>query len=127
MTNMPTSAADIFVPTMDITSLGKPQPLSLCERPLIERTPEEVNQFFDALRVIMKEHYRPGLKDVAAQMIITECIEFGFDSGRRIVGTAKTLGFKDGHVPMMLEAATGADPTVHLWRRHSDGRYTLLG
>lgn len=58
-------------------------------------------------------------------MLITACIEQGFDIGPRITGIARTLGFNPHHTDIILNRGTGNSPGSHRWYKDQQGRYRL--
>lgn len=61
-----------------------------------------------------------------AIVCITACIEYGIDTGKRIVGAIGQIGMNKRYIGMMLSDHTGNDPARHFWHRGEHGRYSLL-
>jgi hypothetical protein len=57
--------------------------------------------------------------------VITACICEGMDTGKRIVGALKRLGFHPHHAWIMLEAVTGSEAEPYYWYRDDEGHYRL--
>ncbi|MHA0328814.1 hypothetical protein [Sphingomonas melonis] len=66
-------------------------------------------------------------RNTQAMLAITALIEGGVNTGPRIVGTAKNLGFKPAHFGAVLKKSTGSVRGHHLWNRKSGGVYEVLG
>lgn len=66
-------------------------------------------------------------RNTQAMLAITALIEGGIDTGPRIVGTAKNLGFKPAHFGAVLKKSTGSVRGHHSWKRKSNGIYEVLG
>lgn len=62
-----------------------------------------------------------------ATALITACIMEGMDTGKRIIGALKVLGFDPQHVGIILNEGTGLDPERHHWRRDQEGTYAVHG
>jgi hypothetical protein len=59
-----------------------------------------------------------------AIVAITALIEAGFNTGPRIVGAAKWLGFDPAHAGAVLKKSTGPNSARHWWKRCIDGIYS---
>jgi hypothetical protein len=85
----------------------------------------EVAAVFARLRALKKK-LRPHLKsDQLAIEMIKVIIGEGWDTGPRIVGTMKQLGFDKDHAGITLGKNKGHNPKRHHWWRHEDGRYIV--
>ena len=62
-------------------------------------------------------------KHEQAIMLVEACISEGINTGPRIIGALKRLGFDHRHVAIVLKGDT---PFAHGWRKGTDGIYSLL-
>lgn len=90
--------------------------------PLAHDAPEaEVNAIFGRLRALI-EACGPGTnKNDRLTVLINACIDEGINTGARIVGAAKKLGFNDEHAGAVLRSGIG-----DRWAREDDGTYRNL-
>lgn len=89
-----------------------------------QMTAAEVDAIFISLRRVKAECRRMGLnKHETAMVLIAECIDKGFNTGKRITGALQTLGFNRQHAGKVLSDQTGDDPHCHGWWREADGVY----
>lgn len=79
--------------------------------------------FFRAQRRTM-EYWASRLnRHELAIVLITAFIDYGINTGRRIIKAMETLGFHPSHVAIVLKTGTGSDPTQYRWQRDEDGVY----
>ncbi len=64
-------------------------------------------------------------KDGRIILLITACIEHGFDIGPRITGIARALGFNSRHTDIVLNRGTRDSPDPQRWYKDQQGRYRL--
>ncbi len=88
------------------------------------QTREQLNEFFRGLRELDHACRANGSKHDRAIALICACIDEGVDTGARIVGALKRLGFNAQHVGKLLHDYTGNDPSRHHWQRDEAGRYS---
>ena len=81
---------------------------------------------FDRLRGLIQACGPEANKHDQAIAVIAACIDEGLNTRPRIVGAMKHLGFSTAHAAMILNEATGSDPSRYRWQRDSSGRYSLL-
>lgn len=62
-------------------------------------------------------------KHERANMLISSCIDEGVDSGSRIVGLLRELGFDRQHVGMLLKGGIQRHPEWPNWGRTDAGAY----
>jgi hypothetical protein len=90
-----------------------------------KQSADEVAAVFVRFRALKKK-LRTHLKsDQLAIEMIKVIIGEGWDTGSRIVGTMKQLGFDKDHAGITLRKNKGDNPKRHHWRRHEDGRYIV--
>ena len=88
-------------------------------------SPEEVDATFRRLRAL-KKALRPHLdSNLLASEMIKAVITEGWDTGPRIRGTMKQLGFNEDHAGITLAKNRGYDPKRHHWSRGDDHRYIV--
>ncbi len=85
----------------------------------------ETNAFFEGLRELLAACGPKPDRNDAAVVLITACIEGGWDTRPRIVGALKRLGLDHRHVAIILKRGTGDNPRLHRWKCDAEGRYTL--
>lgn len=91
-----------------------------------QRDAAATTAFFQGLRDLDGQCRSRGVnKHDRAIVLIIACIEEGLNTGPRIVGALRKLGFNPRHVGMHLREGTGGDPQRHRWQRVEDGRYFL--
>ncbi|MCB4862723.1 hypothetical protein K7W03_24355 [Sphingobium sp. PNB] len=83
-------------------------------------------ELFDRLRGLIQACGTEANKHDQAIAVIAACIDEGLNTRPRIVGAMRHLGFSAAHAAMMLNEATGCDPSRYRWQRDSTGRYSLL-
>lgn len=83
----------------------------------------EVATVFRRLRDL-KKALRPHVdSNLLAIEMIKAIIGEGWDTGPRIIGTMKQLGFDAKHAGATLGKNRGNNPKLHYWLREEDGRY----
>lgn len=87
---------------------------------------EDLNAFFQGLRELDQACRPNGNKHDRVTALICACIDEGIDTGPRVVGAIKRLGFNAQHVGKLLHDHTGSDPARHHWQRTEAGRYINL-
>jgi hypothetical protein len=84
---------------------------------------DDTAMVFRRLRALKKD-LRPHVdSNLLAIEMIKAIIGEGWDTGPRIVGTMKQLGFDGKHAGATLGKNRGENPEVHYWRRDAEGRY----
>lgn len=86
--------------------------------PVIAPQPNATTEFFWALRQLDKSiRLVRGTQRDRAIALILECLNENIDTGKRIVGVLRQLGFNAQFVGMILMQNAGPNPDYHLWRR----------
>ncbi|WP_093454673.1 hypothetical protein [Sphingomonas sp. YR710] len=123
--NHTTSAADIVIPE----TRHHPEPASPTGdgsvRPVATPSAAEVGAFFDDLRLLKAACGSKANKHDVAIVLISACIEFGFDTWLQIRGALARLDFNERHVAIVLAKEAGSNPSLHRWWRDEEGRYSL--
>lgn len=101
------SAKDIIIPNPPVT-LSRDAPVA------------EVDAIFRRLRQLMKDCAKANSHD-RVTIAIAACIDEGINTGIRIVGAARRLGFDAQHAGIVLSNGIGSN-----WKRAEDGRYQSL-
>jgi hypothetical protein len=99
---------------------------SACDGALRKQTPEEVAIVYRRLRDLKRALRRHLDGNLLAIEMIKVVIEEGWNTGPRIVGTMKQLGFDGKHAGATLAKNRGENPNVHHWQRDLEGRYQVL-
>ena len=85
----------------------------------------ETDLLIAAIRKTDMKAAQTSSKDDRIRMLITACIEQGFDIGPRITGIARALGFNAQHTDIILNRGTGNNPGPRRWYKDQQGRYRL--
>lgn len=101
------SAKDIIIPSLPAT-LSSDAPAA------------EVDAIFRRLRQLMKDCAKANSHD-RLTIAIAACIDEGINTGIRIVGAARRLGFDAQHAGIVLNGGIGFN-----WHRAEDGHYRNL-
>lgn len=83
------------------------------------------HEWFNGLRDLLAACGAGTNKNDRVEVLIAACISDGLDTGSRIIGVAKLLGFHPRHAGKTLNLGTGNNPRVNLWRRSDEGQYSL--
>ncbi len=83
------------------------------------------DEMFDGFRRLMAACGPTVNKHDKGNVLIKACIDRGLNTGVRIVRALMALGFNGRHVGMLLKAGRGENPERHMWKRDSDGHYSL--
>jgi len=102
------SAKDITIPDLPIT-LSREAPAA------------EVDEIFQRLRQLKSNLGRPTNADNRLTAIIAACIDEGINTGPRIFGAARRLGFDIRHTRRVLNSGIG-----HTWTRAADDQFSNL-
>lgn len=85
----------------------------------------EMDAIYAQLRKVREDCRTMGMnRHGSAIVLIAECIDKGFNTGRRITSALSALGYDKRQVGILLSENTGDDPQLHGWRRDDDGFYT---
>jgi hypothetical protein len=86
--------------------------------PAIAPQLDATTEFFRALRQLDKTiRLARGTQKDRAIALILACLYENIDTGKRIVGVLRQLGFNAQFVGMILQQNAGSNPDYHLWRR----------
>lgn len=83
-------------------------------------------EFFADLRALELALGRAGNQNDKATILIQECIAYGINTGKRIIGALAHVGLNKQHVGLTLRHGSGTDPRRHWWTQNTDGTYTIL-
>jgi hypothetical protein len=86
----------------------------------------ETDLLIAGIRKTIQKAAQTSSKDDCIAMLITACIEQGFDIGPRITGIARALGFNAQHTDIILKRGTGTAPGPQPWLKDQQGRYRLM-
>lgn len=94
-------------------------------QPTCQLTYAEMDAVYAQLRKVREDCRTMGMnKHSSAIVLIAECINNGFNTGKRITSALSALGYDKRQVGILLSENTGDDPQVHGWQRDDDGVYT---
>lgn len=82
---------------------------------------QERNAFFRDIREMLATLDPKTSQHDCMQILISACIDQGYDSRPQITGVAAQLGFDKAHAVIILTRETG-----HRWQVGVDGRYSNL-
>lgn len=87
--------------------------------------PADMDEFYHDLRELLDACAGTSRHD-QAKVGISYCIDQGLDTGPRIIGALRWVGFKPRHIGAILHANSGSDPARHYWQRDDAGHYRNL-
>jgi hypothetical protein len=118
--------------TPSCTSTDHIKPPSLVVQPAraisidpVEPSSSDVEAFVHRLEDLLTSFGPDANKHVLANVLITECLDAGYDTRARIRSIADQTTLNPAHVVIVLNNSNGTDSDVHLWRCE-EGRYSLL-
>jgi hypothetical protein len=82
-------------------------------------------ELLQSLRQLIASCGSKANKHDVAIVCIQACIADGVDTKPFIIGTLMRVGFKSGHVALLLDDCAGIFPESHHWRLDAAGRYHL--
>jgi hypothetical protein len=65
-------------------------------------------------------------KNDQVYVAIVACIDRGWNTRNKIIGTLMQYGFNNRHIAISLKEGSGNNPERHSWRCSADGVYSLL-
>lgn len=87
----------------------------------------DIESIFERLRRLDHELAGESVnKNDRCVALITACIWDGIDTGERIIGALVRLGYKPGHVAIIIKHNTGKNPALHRWFIGDEGRHYRL-
>ncbi|CAN5520444.1 hypothetical protein BH10PLA2_BH10PLA2_01030 [soil metagenome] len=110
----PTRALVTITPMLADKEVSPPAPSS--------SSPSQTDAFFDDLRDLLYRCSPEGNKHVQAAVLIKVLIDRGTDTRNQIIGVAKNLNFKPGHIAISLQKGLES----HDWAKDAEGKYSNL-
>jgi hypothetical protein len=89
-------------------------------------SPDTDADLFDGFRRLLANCGAGANRHDQVIVLILACIGAGLDTGPRIIGAARHLGFNPQHTGLILKKHCGRDPARHHWSRDDAGRYVAF-
>lgn len=92
----------------------------------VETTPTDFSELLESLRELDRSCGPSASKHERAIVMIHACIDASVHRRSLIVALLQRLGFKRGHIMIVLNSECGNNPSRHRWQRDELGVYTNL-
>ena len=89
---------------------------------MVNLDPRPEDAFVESLRALQRACQYCNKHDQAI-VLISACIDAGYDTHGRILGALHALGWNLRHAAIVLIKSAGSNPAIHRWQRDDHGVY----